>query len=367
MLRTSCLIQGDFHCPRGCFSSSEAPYCSGDPGSPCRVEKREAAPSRGNGILNRLGSKGGAAVEVNNIPPDVSEGDVVELFSTVGRVLSARMRGAGKVTVYFSQAAEAEKAKAEFHHRTLDGTPMEVVVVASRQSGGVDAASSSESTPSASLDRSPPPRASDIPVFASPILMFNKKTGAKYAAGEAPKSSALFFPSLTSARWVDPHTDIFLILNFKPHPDDQAELDRLRITILDADECLAHKAVRQDYAAFNEACPIGGGALGGSGIIGVTRFFILQGAMEKLGFDMIFFLEGDNLLLRPVSFMAEAYQIRELGIDATITHISFHASFFSIDFIRQLNLQAKLFAAFTSKWLTGQCFLTGGGQDMRLG
>ena len=77
-------------------------------------------------------------------------------------------------------------------------------------------------------------------------------------------------------------------------------------------------------------------------------------------------LEGDNLLLRPVSFLAEAYQIKELEIDATITHISFHASFLSLDFVTQLNVQASTFASFTGKSVNA-CFLTGPGQEMRLG
>lgn len=81
----------------------------------------------------------------------------------------------------------------------------------------------------------------------------------------------------------------------------------------------------------------------------------------------IFFLEGDNLLLRPVDFLASVYKIRELEIDASITHISFHASFMGFDFVQQLNVQALMYSDFTKKWLTGSCFLTGGGQDMRLG
>ena len=129
------------------------------------------------------------------------------------------------------------------------------------------------------------------------------------------------------------------------------------MTIMDSDECLAFGRVKQLYERFEADCPIGGGALGGSGIIGVTRFFMVQGAMEMLKVDMVFFLEGDNLLLRPVSFLANAYKLSENKIDATITHISFHASFFSLDFIWQLNTQATMFADFTRKvWRRQSCF-----------
>jgi len=171
-----------------------------------------------------------------------------------------------------------------------------------------------------------------------------------------------------SCRWVDPLVDIYLVTNFLPHSSDKSELDALSVTLMDADKCLSHPKVKHMYEAFSGPCPIGGGgALGGSGIIGVTRFFALQGAMEILKLNMVFFLEGDNLLLRPVAFLAQAYKLEEYKIDATITHISFHASFFSLDFLAMLNKQAKQFAEFTDKFLTGTCFLTGGGQDMRLG
>jgi hypothetical protein len=89
--------------------------------------------------------------------------------------------------------------------------------------------------------------------------------------------------------------------------------------------------------------------------------------MEMLGLDMVFFLEGDNLLLKSTEFLAAAYRIRENKIDATITHISFHASFIGIEFLHQLNSQATQFGKYTKESITKECFLTGGGQDMRLG
>jgi hypothetical protein len=146
---------------------------------------------------------------------------------------------------------------------------------------------------------------------------------------------------------------------------------------LDADSCLRQKSVELIFRQFSESCPIGGKAdLGGSGIIGVMRFFALQGAMEMLNLDMVFFLEGDNILLRPVQFLADVYRLRENRVDATITHISFHVSFLGFDFVKQMNEQARTFALFTDKQArapsmlrktSNRCFLTGGGQDMRLG
>ncbi len=280
--------------------------------------------------MGRLGGKGGTKVQVANLPLDISDGDVRDLFSTAGEVLSSSIerdsagRSTGRASVVFAQKQGAIDAVKQYHARTLDGSPMAVVLDSAPTPPMGPAA-----VPAARSGASTAPKApkSSIPIFASPILMFSKTTGLRYADGEAPPSWSLFFPSLTSARWVDPLTDIYLCTNFLPHPKDKAELDRLGVTILDADKLLAFGRVKQLYSSFQEACPIGGKDLGGSGIIGVTRFFILQGAMEMLKLDMIFFLEGDNLLLRSIQFLAEVYKIRENEIDATITHISFHASF----------------------------------------
>jgi len=76
-------------------------------------------------------------------------------------------------------------------------------------------------------------------------------------------------------------------LNFNPNPVDQLELDRLNITVLDADKCLGYGKVARQYKEFNRVCPVASPDLGGSGLIGVARFFILQGAMEMLNLEMV--------------------------------------------------------------------------------
>jgi len=135
---------------------------------------------------------------------------------------------------------------------------------------------------------------STIPIFASPVLMFDSK-GNKLDPGRARSKelSSLFFPSLTSARWADPKTPIYLALNFDLNPVDQAELDRLNITVLDADKCLGYGNVARRYKEFDRACPVASPDLGGRGLIGVVRFFVLQGAMEMMNLEMV------RLVLQP--------------------------------------------------------------------
>ena len=359
-----------------------------------RISAGAGAPATKSSIFGRLGKKPapppapGTVVHVAGLPKDVGKNDIMELFGTVGKVVDATVvvgeLQAG-ATVIFADTDGAKAVVAEFHGRELDGKAMTVVIegAAKPAVSQSQALASLVSSPSSSNGRpvstavNVASSSNAIPIFASPIMMFDKKTGAKYADGTAPKKSSLFFPSLTSARWSDPNNDIYMILNFAPHPDDLSELNALNVKVIDADACLEQASVKTIYSEFSESCPIGGKAdLGGSGIIGVMRFFLIQGAMEMMNLEMVFFLEGDNLLLRPVQFLAEIYRLRENKVDATITHISFHVSFLGYDFVRQMNEQARSFALFTNSQVAapstppkpgGRCFLTGGGQDMRLG
>ena len=101
-----------------------------------------AQKQRGGGsssILNRLGGKAddaskGTKVLVANLVHDITDSDVKELFSTVGEVLSAKVkydrsgRSTGTATVFFAQQSKAIKAAKDFNNRTLDGKPMQVKV-----------------------------------------------------------------------------------------------------------------------------------------------------------------------------------------------------------------------------------------------
>jgi len=189
-------------------------------------------------ILDRLGSKGlgstnrGVVVKVGNLPADITSTDLKELFSTVGDVLSAQLEPsststansnvAGRASVVFATREGAAEAVAQFHTRTLDGLPMEVSLANNGGGGGSSAdlsLSSSSSRDSSGgagetvLSNGVPSGAtapgslsqakaekSKIPIFASPVMMFNKQ-GEKYADGEAPSKPGLFFPSLNSARY----------------------------------------------------------------------------------------------------------------------------------------------------------------------
>eukprot|EP00615_Pteridomonas_danica_P012319 CAMPEP_0114349964 /NCGR_PEP_ID=MMETSP0101-20121206/15961_1 /TAXON_ID=38822 ORGANISM="Pteridomonas danica, Strain PT" /NCGR_SAMPLE_ID=MMETSP0101 /ASSEMBLY_ACC=CAM_ASM_000211 /LENGTH=568 /DNA_ID=CAMNT_0001488869 /DNA_START=375 /DNA_END=2081 /DNA_ORIENTATION=+ len=308
----------------------------------------------------------GTRLTIANLPLDISEKDLHDMFNSAGAIISANLiknnegKGTGEALIIYAHTEGAQLALKQFNNRTIHNSRIVIKPELPPYSSQVA---------QRPTFRKPEPFQKDapIPIFASPIMMFNPETGLPYAEGEAPSIWSLLFPSLTSARWVDPHVDIYVITNFVPHPKDMAEMQRLNIQVLDSEECFAFGRVASIFESFQSSCPIGGKDLGGSGIIGVTRFFAVQGAMEMLGLDMVFFFEGDNLLTRPIDYIAKQYQIRENKIDATITHISFHASFIGLEFLEQLNNQAALFGAFTKNHVTNACFLTGGGQDMRLG
>lgn len=109
--------------------TSAAPYKAPKP----------SAGSAGGGLLNRLGGKASSAangtmVSVSNLPPDVISKDIMELFGTIGEVLSAKIifknrKSTGQAQVVFAQQSKAVEAVKQFHSRTLDGVAMEVKIV----------------------------------------------------------------------------------------------------------------------------------------------------------------------------------------------------------------------------------------------
>merc|ERR1719291_585750 len=108
----------------------------------------------------------------------------------------------------------------------------------------------------------------------------------------------------------------------------------------------------------------GHGRLGGSGIVGVGRMYYVRCAMEARADNMIFFVEGDNLMAHSVQKIAEAIDLRGQGYLATHNHVSLHASFLSYEFLEALTkYAADLFQH--GFQLHGRCALTGGGSDMR--
>jgi len=248
--RVDAIVGGDEASSSRSSSSSEAGSANNDVNrqqsifetSSASVESISSSQSsRGGGssssrssILARLGSKGlgssnkGVAVKVSNLPADITSTDLKELFSTVGEVLSAQLESsstagsgvAGRASVVFATREGASEAVAQFHTRTLDGLPMDVSLANGNGAAGTSSFSSGSDgtretttshgsgagattiTSSAVAARgSPQGEKSKIPIFASPVMMFNKQ-GEKYADGEAPSKPGLFFPSLNSARFV---------------------------------------------------------------------------------------------------------------------------------------------------------------------
>ena len=199
---------------------------------------------------------------------------------------------------------------------------------------------------------------STVPLFASPILLF--KNGEPYEHGEAPSVASMFQYSLESVRMSDTNVPIFLITNFYTNSSDSELLRRLNVTRLDAEQMLSSKQskARALLEEFVSRCPLNGDLFATATVL---RYFYLLGAMDHLAVNSLFFLEGDNLLLRPVRELASLYGMAKLGAHASHSHVSLHASFMSIDFVHAL-------AGYAARFVRGQqkCPFDGGGQDMAL-
>jgi hypothetical protein len=76
----------------------------------------------------------GTKVQISNLPTDISEADVRDLFGSTAELLGVRILtnraglSLGKAEVVFAQQSKAKEAVATFHGRTLDGVPMTVVL-----------------------------------------------------------------------------------------------------------------------------------------------------------------------------------------------------------------------------------------------
>ena len=115
---------------------------------------------------------------MSNIPADVTEQDVKELFSTVGEVLAASTTSSGQFSVMFQALEDAQEAVNQFNTRTLDGSPMEVAMAAdalpARPVIGDPPAGGAQASGGGPVKYLTHPSAhaaakSTIPIFASPV------------------------------------------------------------------------------------------------------------------------------------------------------------------------------------------------------
>jgi hypothetical protein len=191
----------------------------------------------------------------------------------------------------------------------------------------------------------------------------------EYAPGIAPSIWGGLFPSLTSVRFYDPSTPIVYLTNFALNEKDQAEADNLALqgfVLSDKDFSTRCPETARVRDRFSGVCPIAGkGGLGGSGIVGVARMYYVRCAMEARGDDMIFFVEGDNLMAHSVQTIAAAIDLRGQGYLATHNHVSLHASFLSYEFVEAFTKYTADLVQHGLKF-HGRCAMTGAGSDMRL-
>ena len=103
-----------------------------------KAAKGKGASKGGPSILGRLGGKAGAKgtkLVVKNLPTDIDNQQLKELFQSIGEVLAASInfdrsgRSRGTASVFYAQQSKAKEAIRQFHNRTIDGVPMSVVVL----------------------------------------------------------------------------------------------------------------------------------------------------------------------------------------------------------------------------------------------
>lgn len=71
----------------------------------------------------------GVSVLVANLHPQVTEGDIRDLFQDIGPMHDARMVAVGTALATFQRQADAMKAYKAYNGRLLDGQPMNLTVL----------------------------------------------------------------------------------------------------------------------------------------------------------------------------------------------------------------------------------------------
>jgi RNA recognition motif-containing protein len=70
----------------------------------------------------------GTRLVVSNLHPNVSDRDIIELFSAVGDLQSACFIDNGVAEVIYYRSGDADTAFKRYHNRNLDGRPMIIKV-----------------------------------------------------------------------------------------------------------------------------------------------------------------------------------------------------------------------------------------------
>lgn len=125
ILRTN--SRGDEHDDR--FESDR--YVIAEPKSRSYTNESEGifanitSPPRGSssGVLVK-----GHRIIVNNLDQSVTEGEMRELFSDIGDVMSAKIIRPGTAEIIYRHKGDDERAHEAYHNRILDGRPMKIIL-----------------------------------------------------------------------------------------------------------------------------------------------------------------------------------------------------------------------------------------------
>jgi hypothetical protein len=131
----------------------------GEKGHPQRAETWKRDRNQGNGgggrqlnVVRRVGSEKGAAVRapivtgtrlmVTNLDPDIVDEDLLQVFSSVGKVASARIfkdaagKSKGSGEVVYRKRVDADSAVAEFDERDVNGLIIRVHILGTQVISG---------------------------------------------------------------------------------------------------------------------------------------------------------------------------------------------------------------------------------------
>lgn len=70
----------------------------------------------------------GFRIIVSNLDSGITEGEIRELFSDIGEVMSAKIIRAGTAEVIYRNIGDDERAHEAYHNRILDGRPMKIIL-----------------------------------------------------------------------------------------------------------------------------------------------------------------------------------------------------------------------------------------------
>jgi hypothetical protein len=206
-----------------------------------------------------------------------------------------------------------------------------------------------------------------IPIIMSPVVLLDRTskavpTGIHLRDGGAASgtcSADFIFPAVDAARLSNPDIDIFQMLNIERLCDsDMHKIEATRTTLAGFDVGWENEETRKLLERFDAICPLTRANF--FSVFGMKRWVYVQALMMARSIESAFFVEGDVLLATSVAQMYNTHHMK--GFAASVSHVSSHSSFVSVEFLRALNVRTVEIMESAGKCMIG----SGAGFDMRM-